>query len=110
MSNALRDRWLPEVETEFDALLQRNRSVAASVGNLFRAFEKVVSDGVDGLGTSLGRFGSADLYVMYAGPVLLCFAVRGGEIAIVRWAEVGTEYEQQQDLEEAKRRTARLFP
>jgi hypothetical protein len=42
--------------------------------------------------------------------VLLCFAVSGGEIAIVKWAEIGTEYEQQQDLEEAKRRAARLFP
>lgn len=110
MSNALRDRWLPEVEAEFEALLHRNRSVCASVGNLFRAFEKVVSDGVDGLGPSLGRVGSADVYVIYAAPVLLCFAVRGGEVAIVKWTEIGTEYEQQQDLEEAKRRAARLFP
>jgi hypothetical protein len=110
MSNALRDRWLPEVEAEFDALLHRSRSVCARVGNLFRAFEKVVSDGVDGLGQPLGRFGSADVYVMYAEPVLLCFAVSGREIAIVKWAEIGTEYKQQQDLEEAKRRAARLFP
>jgi len=110
MSNALRDRWLPEVEAEFDALLHRSRSVCASVGNLFRAFERVVSDGVDGLGPSLGRFGSADVYVMYAEPVLLCFAVSGGDIAIVKWAEIGTEYQQQQDLDEAKRRAARLFP
>lgn len=110
MSNALRDRWLPEVEAEFDTLLHRNRSVCARVGNLFRVFEKVVSDGVDGLGPSLGRFGSADVYVIYAEPVLLCFAVSGGDIAIVKWAEIGTEYEQQQDLEEAKRRAARLFP
>lgn len=110
MSNALRDRWLPEVEAEYDALLDRDRGVCASVGNLFRAFEKVVCDGVDGLGPSLGHFGSADVYVVYAEPVLLCFAVSGGEIAIVKWAEIGTEYEQQQDLDEAKRRAVRLFP
>ena len=110
MSNALRDLWLPEVEAEFDALLHRNRSVCASVGNLFRAFEKVVTDGVDGLGPSLGHFGSADVYVMYAGPVLLCFAVSGGDVAIVKWAEIGTDYEQQQDLDEAKQRAAQRFP
>lgn len=110
MSNALRDRWLPEVEIEFDALLHRNRSVCASVGNLFRAFEKVVRDGAVGLGPSLGCFGSADVYVMYAEPVLMCFAICAREIGIVKWAEIGTEYEQQQDLDEAKRRAEQLFP
>jgi hypothetical protein len=110
MSNVLEDLWLPQVEAEYDALLHRNRDICADVGNLFRVFEKVVHDGVEGLGQPLGRFGSAALYVMYARRVLICFAVCRYQVAIVKWATIGTEYQQQQALDEAKARAASLFP
>ena len=58
----------------------------------------------------IDRGGSASLYVMYARRALMFFAVSGPQVAIVKWATVGTEYEQRQARAQAIERAKRLLP
>jgi hypothetical protein len=110
MTGRLRDLWLPEVEAEYRALLSRNRDVGADVGNQFRAFEQVLRRGVDDNWRPIDHANSADIYVMYARYALMFFAVQDDQAAIVKWTVLGSEYEQNQAREEARRRAGQIFP
>lgn len=108
--NALKDIWLPAADREYDALITRTRDIGADVGDLFCIFAKVVSKGTAWLGPSSEVCGSADLYVMYEKRVMMCFAVCGKQVAIVKWAVTGSEAQQRRELDEAKARAGELFP
>jgi hypothetical protein len=108
--NALKDEWLPAVDREFEALLRRTRDIGANAGDLFCIFEKAVRKGVRDFGPSSAVCGSGALYVRYEGQVLMCFAVCGKRIAIVKWAELGNEAQQRRELDDAKARATQLFP
>src|SRR5882762_1665667 len=94
MIKPLQDVWLPEVEAEYFALLSMSRDVGVDVGNQFRAFERVVERGVDAAWRPIDYVGAADLFVMSARSALMFFAISGSRVAIVKWAPMGTEYEQ----------------
>lgn len=106
----LTDIWIPEVEGEYLALLGKSRRIGIDVGNQFRAFEHVLDRGVDKAWRPVERAGSADVYVMHAIDALMFFVVSGSKAAVVKWCEVGTEYQQRQYLAEALQRAARIFP
>jgi len=108
--NALKDVWLAAADREYDTLITRTRDIGADVGDLFCIFAKVVSKGAAWLGPSSQVCGSADLYVMYGKKVMMCFAVCRRQVAIVKWAQMGSEPQQRRELDEAKRRAAQLFP
>jgi hypothetical protein len=108
--NTLKDVWLQAADKEYEALLKRTRDVGAEAGDLFCIFEKAVRKGTRDFGPSSDVCGSAAFYVRYAGRVMMCFAVCGKQIAIVKWAEMGGETQQRRELEEAKARAAQLFP
>lgn len=110
MPDRLRDLWLPEVEAEYRALLSRNRDVWADVGNQYRAFEQVLRRSIDEKWRPIDRMNSADIYVMYDHHALMFFAVEDDQAAIVKWTVLGSEYEQNQAREEAKRRAGQIFP
>jgi len=109
MSGALKDLWLPEVEAEYFALLKKGRDVAFDVGNQFRVFERILERGVDRNWQPIARVKSADVYVAYAGRVLMFLAVSGSRAAIVKWTTLGTPHEESMAEREAKDRTARCF-
>lgn len=104
------DLWLPEVTTEFFALLGHSRDVGSDVGNHFRAFEQVLRRGLDAAWHPVDSVGSIKIYVMYGKHALTYFAVRGTEAAVVKWMVIGTPYQQQQGLLEAKARAVKVFP
>ena len=108
--NVLKDVWLPAADKEYEALLKRTRDIGADAGDLFCIFEKAVRHGAKDLGPSNSVCGSAALYVRYEGRVMMCFAVCGKQIAIVKWAETGNEAQQRRELDEARTRAAQLFP
>jgi hypothetical protein len=108
--NALEDVWLSAADKEYDALLRRDRGIGADVGDLFCVFASVVRRGAVGLGPSSEVCGSSDLYIRHRGRVMMCFALCGGRVAIVKWAELGTEAQQRRALDEAKTRAMQLFP
>jgi hypothetical protein len=108
--NALKDVWLPAADKEYEALLKRTRDIGADAGDLFCIFEKAVRRGARELGPASEVCGSAGLYIRHEGRVMMCFAVCGKQIAIVKWAEMGSEAQQRRELDEAKARAAQLFP
>jgi hypothetical protein len=108
--NALKDVWLPAADREYEALLRRTRDIGADAGDLFCIFEKAVRTGTRDLGPSSDVCGSAALYIRYERRVMMCFAVCGKRIAIVKWAEIGSEAQQRRELDEARIRAAQLFP
>jgi hypothetical protein len=108
--NALKDLWLPSADKEYEALLKCSRDIGADAGDLFCIFERAVRTGSRELGPASEVCGSAGLYVRYEGRVMMCFAVCGKQIAIVKWAEMGNEAQQRRALGEAKQRTEQLFP
>jgi hypothetical protein len=108
--NTLRDVWLPAADQEFEVLIGRTRNIGADTGDLFCVFEKAVRKGAQELGPPSDVCGSAGLYIRYEGRVMMCFAVCGKQIAIVKWAEMGSEAQQRRELEEARTRAAQLFP
>jgi hypothetical protein len=110
MTASLADVWLPEVEAEYFALLKLSRDVGVDVGNQFRAFERLLEIGLDAAWRPIDSAGSADIYVMYGGSVLMFFAICGSQLAIVKWTTLGTPYEQTLAREEARQRAAALFP
>ncbi len=105
-----KDVWLPAADKEYEALLKRTRDIGADAGDLFCIFEKVVRTGTRDLRPSSDVCGSAALYVRYEGRVMMCFALCGKQIAIVKWAEMGSEAQQRRELDEARTRAAQLFP
>jgi hypothetical protein len=108
--NALKDVWLPAADQEYEALLKRTRDIGVDAGDLFCIFEKAVRMGTRDLGPSSELCGSAALYIRYAGRVMMCFAVCGKRIAIVKWAEMYGEARQRRELDEARTRAAQIFP
>jgi hypothetical protein len=108
--SALEPIWLPEVEAEFLRLCSHSRDVGVDVGNQFRQFERLLERGLDPAWRPIDRAGAADIYVMHGNSAICLFAVAGRQMAIVKWAAVGTEYEQGLLRVEAKRRAERLFP
>ena len=104
------DVWPPEVEDEYYALLEAGRDIGADVGNQFRAFMRLLDVGLVNDWRPIDRAGRADIYVMYGRYALLFFAVTREQMAIVKWAELGTPHQQSQARKEAVERTLRLFP
>jgi hypothetical protein len=112
VSGALQDVWLPEVEAEYFALLRLNRDVAADVGSQFRQFEQVLDQGIDfdSQWVPLDSLGLSSLFVSIADHAAMYFAVCGSRAAIVKWAQVGTEFQSQCARVEAAERTRKLWP
>jgi hypothetical protein len=110
MGGALNDVWLPEVEAEFFALLSLNRDVGADVGDQFRTFQHLLERGGDASARPVERAGSSNIYVLYGSKALMFYAIAGSQAAVVKWAMLGTDHDQQVAQGQAKQRAAQLFP
>jgi hypothetical protein len=110
LSTVLQDVWLPEVKSEYRALLKVNRDVASDVGNQMCEFIALLQDWEERAWKSIAPVGGAYLYGVYGMYASMFFAVSGQSAAVVKWMLAGTEYQQSQGRHEAEVRALRLFP
>jgi len=110
MSRVLEDIWLPEVEKEYEDLFKVSRDVGCDVGDQFSEFMALVEDWDERAWKSIEPIGSAYLYGRYGRYATMFFAVGARQAAVVKWMQTGSEHQQSQGRQEAKKRALRLFP
>jgi hypothetical protein len=110
MSEVLEVIWLPEVEKEYFHLLRTSRDDGAEVGNQICEFLQLARNWNDKDWRPIEPVGSADLYGLYGRYTTMFFAISKPKVAVVKWAIVGTEYQQALARDEAKQRTLIEFP